>query len=49
MYYYNKKQKHNFYKWANMFVGVDIVDIERIKLAAQRTPRFLHRIFTPWE
>lgn len=32
-----------------MFVGVDIVDIERIKLAAQRTPRFLHRIFTPGE
>lgn len=32
-----------------MFVGVDIVDIERIKLAIQRTPRFLHRIFTPRE
>lgn len=32
-----------------MFIGVDIVDIERIKLAAQRTPRFLHRIFTPRE
>lgn len=34
---------------ANMLVGVDIVDIERIRLAIQRTPRFLHRIFTPRE
>ncbi|NLB88496.1 MAG: holo-ACP synthase, partial [Syntrophomonadaceae bacterium] len=32
-----------------MFVGVDIVDIERIKLASQRTPRFLYRVFTPRE
>lgn len=32
-----------------MFVGVDIVDIERIKIAIERTPRFLHRIFTPRE
>lgn len=32
-----------------MLVGVDIVDIERIKLAIVRTPRFLTRIFTPNE
>ncbi|HZK44402.1 MAG TPA: holo-ACP synthase [Syntrophomonadaceae bacterium] len=32
-----------------MLVGVDIVDIERIKTAVERTPRFLHRIFTPRE
>ena len=32
-----------------MLIGVDIVDIERIKIAIERTPRFLTRIFTPNE
>ncbi|HZJ85231.1 MAG TPA: holo-ACP synthase [Syntrophomonadaceae bacterium] len=32
-----------------MYIGVDIVDIERIKMAIERTPRFLGRIFTPNE
>lgn len=32
-----------------MYIGVDIVDIERIKIAIERTPRFLERIFTPEE
>ncbi len=32
-----------------MYIGVDIVDIERIKIAIERTPRFLKRIFTPNE
>ena len=27
-------------------VGVDIVDIERMRAALQRTPRMLHRVFT---
>ena len=32
-----------------MLVGVDIVDIDRIRVAAARTPRFLTRVFTPGE
>ncbi|NLJ72666.1 MAG: holo-ACP synthase [Syntrophomonadaceae bacterium] len=32
-----------------MYIGVDIVDINRVKLAIERTPRFLERIFTPGE
>ncbi|SHG39364.1 holo-[acyl-carrier protein] synthase [Thermosyntropha lipolytica DSM 11003] len=32
-----------------MFIGIDIVDIERIKEVVQRTPRFLKRVFTPEE
>ncbi len=32
-----------------MLIGVDIVDIERIKIAVERTPRFLTRVFTPGE
>lgn len=29
-----------------MLVGIDIVDIARIKMAVERTPRFLNRVFT---
>ncbi|MEQ8200469.1 MAG: holo-ACP synthase [Syntrophomonadaceae bacterium] len=32
-----------------MLVGIDIVDIDRIRAAAARTPRFLARVFTPGE
>ncbi len=32
-----------------MYIGVDIVDINRVRLAIERTPRFLERIFTPGE
>lgn len=32
-----------------MLVGIDIIDIERIKRAVERTPRFLDRIFTKQE
>ena len=32
-----------------MLVGIDIIDIERIKTAVERTPRFLYRIFTQRE
>lgn len=32
-----------------MLVGVDIVDIERIRTVAIRTPRFLQRVFTARE
>ncbi len=32
-----------------MLVGIDIIDIERIKAAVERTPRFLYRIFTKQE
>ena len=32
-----------------MLVGIDIIDIERIKAAVERTPRFLYRIFTKTE
>lgn len=32
-----------------MLVGIDIVDIDRIRTAAARTPRFLARVFTPGE
>lgn len=32
-----------------MLVGIDIIDIERIKSAVERTPRFLYRIFTQQE
>lgn len=27
-------------------IGIDIVSVERVKLAAKRTPRFLERVFT---
>ncbi|HDP70089.1 MAG TPA: holo-[acyl-carrier-protein] synthase [Actinobacteria bacterium] len=30
-------------------IGVDIVEIERIKKAIQQYPRFKHRVFTPQE
>jgi len=33
----------------DLLVGIDIVDIERIKQAVNRTPRFLHRVFTSRE
>lgn len=29
-----------------MLIGIDIIEIERVKKAALRTPRFLERIFT---
>ena len=32
-----------------MLIGIDIIDIERVKKAAERTPRFLTRVFTPQE
>ncbi|HRY12018.1 MAG TPA: holo-ACP synthase [Syntrophomonadaceae bacterium] len=32
-----------------MLVGIDIVDIDRIRAAAARTPRFLERVFTAGE
>ncbi len=32
-----------------MLIGIDIIDIERIKKAAARTPRFLERVFTAQE
>ena len=32
-----------------MLIGIDIVDIERMKRAAERTPRFLTRVFTQKE
>lgn len=32
-----------------MLIGIDIVDIDRIKEVADRTPRFLQRVFTPGE
>lgn len=32
-----------------MYIGVDILDIERLKIAAERTPHFLSRVYTPAE
>ncbi|MBO8158244.1 holo-ACP synthase [Thermosyntropha sp.] len=32
-----------------MLIGIDIVDIERVKKAVERNPRFLKRVFTPNE
>lgn len=32
-----------------MLIGVDIIEIERVKRAVERTPRFLQRIFTSRE
>ncbi len=32
-----------------MLIGIDIVDIKRIKDVAERTPRFLDRVFTGQE
>lgn len=32
-----------------MLIGVDIIDIERLKEVASRTPRFLQRVFTAQE
>ena len=32
-----------------ILVGVDIVEIARIKMVVERTPRFLTRVFTPQE
>ncbi|MDD3852583.1 MAG: holo-ACP synthase [Syntrophomonadaceae bacterium] len=32
-----------------MLIGIDLVDINRIKAAIERTPRFLERVFTPAE
>lgn len=32
-----------------MLIGIDMVDIERLKLVVNRTPRFLTRVFTPGE
>lgn len=32
-----------------MLVGIDIIDINRIRKAAERTPRFLQRVFTRGE
>lgn len=34
---------------SDMLVGVDIIDIKRIKNAVERTPRFLCRLFTEQE
>lgn len=32
-----------------MRIGIDIIDIDRVKNAVDRTPRFLHRVFTKQE
>ncbi|MGI5922229.1 MAG: holo-ACP synthase [Syntrophomonadaceae bacterium] len=32
-----------------MLIGVDIIDIDRIRMIAARTPRFLHRVYTAGE
>jgi holo-[acyl-carrier protein] synthase len=32
-----------------MLIGVDIIEIERVKKAVDRTPRFLERVFTSRE
>lgn len=32
-----------------MLIGIDIIDIERVKEAIERTPRFLKRVFTRQE
>lgn len=32
-----------------MLIGIDIVDIDRIRIVASRTPRFLSRVFTQQE
>ncbi len=32
-----------------MLIGIDIIDIDRIKKSAERTPRFLERVFTRQE
>ena len=32
-----------------MLIGVDIIEIERVKKAVKRTPRFLERVFTSRE
>lgn len=32
-----------------MLIGIDIIDIDRVQQSAERTPRFLHRIYTPQE
>lgn len=32
-----------------MLIGIDIIDIDRVKKAAERTPRFLKRVFTSQE
>ncbi|MGR6835250.1 holo-ACP synthase [Syntrophomonas erecta] len=32
-----------------MYIGIDIIDIDRVKLAVERTPRFLNRVYTPGE
>lgn len=32
-----------------MLIGIDIVDIDRVQQSVERTPRFLHRIYTPQE
>jgi len=29
-----------------LLIGIDIIDIDRVKKAAERTPRFLTRVFT---
>ncbi len=32
-----------------MLIGIDIIDIDRIRKSAERTPRFLERVFTHQE
>ncbi|HHV17034.1 MAG TPA: holo-ACP synthase [Gelria sp.] len=32
-----------------MLIGIDIIEIERVKKAVERTPRFLERVFTSRE
>jgi holo-[acyl-carrier protein] synthase len=32
-----------------LLIGIDIIDIDRIRKSVERTPRFLHRVFTPQE
>ena len=32
-----------------MLIGIDIIDIARLKLVITKTPRFLERVFTPQE
>jgi holo-[acyl-carrier protein] synthase len=32
-----------------MLIGIDIIDIDRVRKSVERTPRFLHRVFTAQE
>ena len=32
-----------------MYIGIDLIDIERVQKAVERTPGFLHKVFTAEE